>query len=53
MSADRFVFITGGARRIGRSLALAAARAGYDVAVHYNQSQSEAESLRTEIEALA
>jgi len=52
MSANGFVLITGGARRIGRSLALAAARAGHDVVVHYNQSPNEAESLGVEIEAL-
>jgi NAD(P)-dependent dehydrogenase (short-subunit alcohol dehydrogenase family) len=52
MSADKFVLITGGARRIGRSLALAVARAGSDVVVHYGQSEDEADSLRAEIEAL-
>lgn len=52
MSANRLILITGGARRIGRSLAVAAARAGSDVVIHYNQSQNEAESARSEIEAL-
>jgi pteridine reductase len=52
MSADRLVLITGGARRIGRSLALALARAGHDVVIHYQRSQDEAESVREEIEAL-
>ncbi|GAB1456863.1 hypothetical protein MASR2M48_21710 [Spirochaetota bacterium] len=52
MSRGNFVLVTGGARRIGRSIALALARAGDDVAVHYLNSQAEAESLRTEIEAL-
>jgi NAD(P)-dependent dehydrogenase (short-subunit alcohol dehydrogenase family) len=49
---DRLVLITGAARRVGRSLALACARAGADLAVHYGQSAEEAESLRGEIEAL-
>lgn len=52
MSADKFVLITGGARRIGRSLALAVAQAGSDVVIHYQKSQDEAESVRVEIEAL-
>ncbi len=49
MDSPRFVLITGSARRIGRSLALAVARSGFDVAVHYNQSRLEAESLCREI----
>lgn len=52
MNDNRLVLITGGALRIGRSLALTAARAGSDVVIHYNQSQNEAESIRAEIEAL-
>ncbi|MDP1738088.1 MAG: SDR family oxidoreductase [Caulobacter sp.] len=35
--------ITGAARRIGRALAIEAARAGYDVAVHYRSSPDDAE----------
>jgi len=35
--------VTGAARRIGRALALAAADAGYDVAVHHRDSEHEAE----------
>ena len=42
---DRAVLITGGARRIGRALALDLARVGYRVAITYRQSQDEA--LRT------
>ncbi|MDD4220702.1 MAG: SDR family oxidoreductase [Bacilli bacterium] len=52
MKEDKFVLVTGGARRIGRSIALAIARSGIDVALHYWQSQAEAESLCIEIEAL-
>lgn len=52
MSTGRFVLVTGGARRIGRSIALAVARAGADVVVHYWRSQAAAESIRAEIEAL-
>jgi len=46
------VLITGAARRIGRSLALAVAQAGGDVVIHYRQSQGEAESAQKEIEML-
>ncbi|HHU36383.1 MAG TPA: SDR family oxidoreductase [Treponema sp.] len=52
MKADKFVLVTGGAQRIGRSMALAIARSGRNVAIHYWQSQKEAESVRAEIEAL-
>lgn len=44
--------VTGGARRIGRSIALALARDGWDVAVHYASSRDEALSAVAEIEAL-
>ena len=44
--------ITGAARRIGRSLSLAAAEAGYDVAVHHRGSADAAEALAAEIRAL-
>jgi len=46
MSLDgKHVLITGAARRIGRSIALAIAKAGGIVLVHYNESESEAQSL--------
>ena len=41
--------VTGGARRIGRALALALAEAGYAVAVHHHASHAEAEALVAEI----
>lgn len=43
--------VTGAARRIGRALALEAADAGYDVAVHHLQSADEAHAVCAEIEA--
>lgn len=52
MNEDKFVLVTGGAQRIGRSISLAVARAGANVAVHYWRSQGEAESVGAEIEAL-
>ncbi len=44
--------ITGGSRGIGRATALAAARAGWDVAINYRDHADAAESLATEIRAL-
>ncbi|HYE42255.1 MAG TPA: SDR family oxidoreductase [Caulobacteraceae bacterium] len=44
--------VTGGARRIGRSLALALAGAGWDIALHYRTSQVEAEEVGGEVVAL-
>ena len=50
--SDLTVLITGGARRIGRSLSLAAARQGANLIIHHNQSLEEASSLQKEIQAL-
>lgn len=41
--------VTGGAKRIGRALALALADEGYDVAVHYRGSAAEAETVVGEV----
>ncbi len=41
--------VTGGARRIGRAIVLALARAGYAVAIHANRSLKAAEELRDNI----
>jgi NAD(P)-dependent dehydrogenase (short-subunit alcohol dehydrogenase family) len=46
------ILITGGARRIGRSLILALARAGADVVLHYWKSAPEAGQLQVEVERL-
>lgn len=45
----RVALVTGGARRIGRTLALALAADGWTVAVHYNTSRTDAETLVQEI----
>jgi 3-oxoacyl-[acyl-carrier protein] reductase len=50
--SGRCALVTGAARRTGRALALALARAGADVAVHYHQSREEAQAVVHEIEAL-
>lgn len=46
------ILISGAARRVGRELALAVARAGGDVIIHYSRSEDEAISLVDEIKAL-
>jgi NAD(P)-dependent dehydrogenase (short-subunit alcohol dehydrogenase family) len=41
----RTVLVTGGARRIGRGIALHLARQGFRVAIHYNSSEAEARAV--------
>jgi NAD(P)-dependent dehydrogenase (short-subunit alcohol dehydrogenase family) len=48
----RAALITGGAKRIGRTIALALARNGYAVSIGFNTSETEAQSLAREITAL-
>ena len=43
--------VTGGAVRLGREIALALARAGYDVILHYFSSETAAQKTAAEIEA--
>ncbi len=50
--ADRgCALITGGARRLGRALVIAAADAGYDVAIHVRHVDDEAEATAAEVRA--
>ncbi|MGI3185180.1 SDR family oxidoreductase [Nioella aestuarii] len=44
--------VTGGAKRLGRAMALALAEAGHDVAIHYAGSTDEAETTVADIRAL-
>jgi NAD(P)-dependent dehydrogenase (short-subunit alcohol dehydrogenase family) len=44
--------VTGGGRRLGRAIALGLAAAGWDVALHYRNSEAEARATAAEIEAL-
>jgi pteridine reductase len=44
--------VTGGALRVGRSIVLALARHGYDVAVHYRASEQPARELANEVRAI-
>jgi NAD(P)-dependent dehydrogenase (short-subunit alcohol dehydrogenase family) len=50
--AGKSVLVTGGARRIGRAIARALARAGADVAITYRTSRAEAAQTSDEIAAL-
>lgn len=50
--AGKAALITGGAKRIGRTLALALARQGVNVVVHYNTSEEEASAVCEEIRRL-
>jgi NAD(P)-dependent dehydrogenase (short-subunit alcohol dehydrogenase family) len=44
--------VTGGARRIGRALALTLAEDGYDIALHYHASEAEAQATAKDVRAL-
>ena len=46
---NKVALVTGGARRIGRTIALDLVTHGTSIAVHYRTSQSEADALVTEI----
>ena len=47
--AGKTVFLTGGARRLGRALAVHLRKADCSIVVHYNRSEMEAKSLQAEI----
>jgi NAD(P)-dependent dehydrogenase (short-subunit alcohol dehydrogenase family) len=44
--------VTGGAKRLGRAIVVELARAGFDVAIHFNTSRTEAEATRAEVRGL-
>src|SRR5271170_881011 len=50
--AGKTAFVTGGARGIGRAIALKLAGAGCDVAIAYHNSHEEAETVCAQIQAL-
>ena len=51
-SLPKTAVVTGGARRIGRTLCIALAQAGFAVAVHYHQSADEAHELVEQLQQL-
>ena len=44
--------VTGGAQRLGRAIVLGLARRGFDVAIHFNSSQQEADETQSQVRAL-
>lgn len=52
LPAAQTAFVTGGAKRLGRTIALKLAAAGWDVAIHCHNSVQEAEATAAEIRAL-
>jgi NAD(P)-dependent dehydrogenase (short-subunit alcohol dehydrogenase family) len=48
----RVALVTGGARRVGRTITLALARAGADIIVNYNESADEADVVVDELAAM-
>jgi len=51
-SRQRVALVTGGAKRIGRAIALALAGDGWDIAIHYGHSAADAAATVREIQAL-
>ncbi len=49
MDENKTVVITGSARRLGKEISLVCAAAGFDVIIHSNKSQNEAQSLIEQI----
>ncbi len=50
--SNQTIMITGGARRLGKVMALAAARSGADVILHHGHSPADAEDAATQIRSL-
>lgn len=50
-STRRAALVTGSGKGIGRGIALALARSGYDVAIHYRTSKDEAQTVKLEVES--
>ena len=49
---NKVVLVTGAAKRLGQAIALEFARQGWDIAVHYGQSASDAQATVAEIQKL-
>ena len=49
---NKVALITGGAKRIGKSVCFYLAKQGYDIALHYNTSEQEALTVQNEIRNL-
>ncbi len=51
MATNKSALITGGAKRIGKDIAVYLAENGFDIALHYNTSKAEAEEVSKEIKS--
>ena len=51
-AAHPTALVTGAAHRIGREIALALARRGYDIGLHYHHAEVEAQATAADISAL-
>lgn len=51
-TTEQWLLVTGGARRVGRAIALGAARDGWNVAIHYHHSARDARDTVAAIQAL-
>lgn len=49
---NKAALVTGGAKRLGKAIAIALAKRGFDLAVHYNTSKKEAESIAATLSTL-
>lgn len=49
---DRWVLVTGAAKRIGRAIALELAAHGWDIVIHYHKSADDAQLLAEEVQKL-
>jgi 3-oxoacyl-[acyl-carrier protein] reductase len=52
MTRNSVALVTGSGRRLGREIALALARSGFNIVVNYNKSKAEAEQTTSEIRNL-
>lgn len=50
--SDKIALVTGAGKRLGCSIALGLAQAGWDVAIHYGTSASDAEQTARDVQAL-
>lgn len=51
MTTPKAALVTGGAKRIGKAMALYLADRGCDIALHYNRSEGEAKEVRAQIQS--
>ncbi len=52
MKEEKTALITGGAKRLGRAISKELASSGYNIIVHYNRSEDDANSLKEELTEL-